>query len=72
MIVLNKNNGLNKTIKKMGEIIVWNSLKGENLVYTHISPLTFRGERSVYTEFSGGKDQYILIFPGGKMSRGKI
>jgi hypothetical protein len=28
--------------------------------------LVFRGENSVYTHFSGGKSQYILIFPGGE------
>ena len=27
--------------------------------------LVFRGENSVYTHFSEGKSQYILIFPGG-------
>jgi hypothetical protein len=30
----------------------------------------FRGEISVYTHFSGGKTEYILIFPGRKMSMG--
>jgi hypothetical protein len=34
--------------------------EGETSVYTQISPLKIRG-----------KDEYILIFPGGKMSRGK-
>jgi hypothetical protein len=27
--------------------------------------LVFRVENSVYTHFSEGKSQYILIFPGG-------
>ena len=30
--------------------------------------LVFRGKNSVYTHCSGGKSQYILIFPGGKQS----
>ena len=30
--------------------------------------LVFRGENSVYTHFSGVESQYILIFPGGKLS----
>jgi hypothetical protein len=29
------------------------------------------GEISVYTHFSGGKTEYILIFPGRKMSMGE-
>ena len=29
------------------------------------------GGISVYTHFSGGKTEYILIFPGRKMSMGK-
>ena len=54
---------------------------GEKLVCVN-TYLIFRGENSVYTYFSGGKSQYILIFPwekteyilifpGGKMSMGK-
>ena len=39
----------------------------ENSVYTHFSG----GEISVYTHFSGGKTEYILIFPGRKMSMGE-
>jgi hypothetical protein len=35
--------------------------EGETSVYTQIFPLKIRG-----------KDEYILIFPGGKMSRGKM
>ena len=38
--------------------------RGEISVYTHFSG----GEISVYTHFSGGKTEYILIFPGRKMS----
>jgi hypothetical protein len=31
----------------------------------------FRGVISVYTHFSGGKTEHMLIFPGRKMSMGK-
>jgi len=40
---------------------------GETSVYTQISPLTIRGERRVYTDLSGRKNEYILIFPGEKL-----
>jgi hypothetical protein len=44
--------------------------EGETSVYTQISPpLKIRGENGY---LSGGKNEYILIFPGGKMSRGKM
>ena len=46
-----------------GEKLVW----GEKLVCVN-TYLDFRGENSVYSHFSGGKSQYILIFPGGKLS----
>jgi hypothetical protein len=59
-----------------GEKRVW----GEKWVCVN-TYLVFRGENSVYTNFSGGKSQYILIFPerklsiysfsGGKMSMGE-
>ena len=38
--------------------------EGEKLVCVN-TYLVFRGENSVYANFSGGKSQYILIFPGG-------
>ena len=48
--------------------------EGETSVYTQIFPLKNQKERWVYTDLSGGKNgknEYILIFPGGEMSRGK-
>jgi hypothetical protein len=38
------------------------------VLHTHFSPYSFPPEKWVYTSFFPRKDQYILIFPPGKIS----
>jgi hypothetical protein len=47
--------------------------RGENSIYTYFSGGVGGGEGgiSVYTNFSGGKTEYMLICPGRKMSMGE-
>jgi hypothetical protein len=41
--------------------------EGETSVYTQISPLKIRGKDEYILIFPGGENEYILIFPGGKL-----
>ena len=63
---------MNRSVHKKNPIKVG---KGGKLVWREKlvcvnTYLVFRGENSVYTQFSGGggKSQYIQIIPGGKLS----
>jgi hypothetical protein len=42
-----------------------------NIITKSKTHICYQCSMSVYTHFSGGKSQYILIFPGRKISMGE-